>query len=82
MASEPFMSATDDGARPTVDRIDQELVESYTDLIRSTSIHGETYAVYFHKLGDPLQPLSYVFRLAGSPSSGQIFYGPAEDWIE
>ena len=80
MASKPSISATSDGVRFTLDHIDQTLVESYADLIRRTSIHGETYAVYVHRLGDPLPPLSFDYSDDSTVCSSVVLKLDEQNW--
>ena len=59
---------------------DKNVIESYVNLIKTTSIHGETFAIYVHVLGEPLPPLSYKYSDDSTVCSSVVLKLDADNW--
>ncbi|KAL5248984.1 hypothetical protein ACHWQZ_G017999 [Mnemiopsis leidyi] len=56
-------------------------IEAYVDLIKRTSVLGKTYAIYCHKLGDPLPKLTYDYSDDSTVCSSVVLQLDCDDWV-
>ena len=56
-------------------------VNSYVDLVRDASLHGRSFGIYCHKLGDPLPPLQYSYSDPRTVCSSVLLQLEDKRWI-